>query len=253
MDRGAVGRRARDPGLTQPPTRPLVSRSVGPGVLLVQWRWTQQDCEDGHNSHVGRGDGPRGSARTNEKRKATAVRLALTEYLRTQQLRRLADLAGTIDLRLHERGAGASRRVLILPDTSCWIEYFRPGGEAGMRVYAHPLWVTVLPRPRQKGLRVVSLDRAGRTRCENGLDVLPRVRLPDCPPPTAREPAPWPSATAANSPAPPWPAPRPPRAPAARRPGRPPCGTPPTRRRRPAGRRRGRRRPCPRRRRTSRA
>ena len=36
---------------------------------------------------------------TNEKRKAAAVRLALTEYLRTQRLRRLADMAGTIDLR----------------------------------------------------------------------------------------------------------------------------------------------------------
>ena len=36
---------------------------------------------------------------TNEKRKATAVRLALTEYLRTQRLRRLGDLAGTVDLR----------------------------------------------------------------------------------------------------------------------------------------------------------
>ena len=36
---------------------------------------------------------------TNEKRKAAAVRLALTECLRTQRLRRLADMAGTIDLR----------------------------------------------------------------------------------------------------------------------------------------------------------
>ena len=36
---------------------------------------------------------------TGEKRKATAVRLALTEYLRTQRLRRLDDLAGRVDLR----------------------------------------------------------------------------------------------------------------------------------------------------------
>jgi Arc/MetJ family transcription regulator len=36
---------------------------------------------------------------TNEKRKAAAVRLALAEYLRTQRLRRLADLAGKVDLR----------------------------------------------------------------------------------------------------------------------------------------------------------
>ena len=36
---------------------------------------------------------------TNEKRKATAVRLALTEYLRLRRLRRLADLAGKVDLR----------------------------------------------------------------------------------------------------------------------------------------------------------
>lgn len=36
---------------------------------------------------------------TNEKRKATAVRLALTEYLRLRRLRRLADLAGRVDLR----------------------------------------------------------------------------------------------------------------------------------------------------------
>lgn len=36
---------------------------------------------------------------TREKRKATAVRLALTEYLRTQRLRRLDDLAGKVDLR----------------------------------------------------------------------------------------------------------------------------------------------------------
>ena len=36
---------------------------------------------------------------TNEKRKATAVRLALNEYLRLQKRRRLADLAGAVDLR----------------------------------------------------------------------------------------------------------------------------------------------------------
>ncbi len=36
---------------------------------------------------------------TNEKRKATAVRLALTEYLRAQKLRRLGDLAGQVELR----------------------------------------------------------------------------------------------------------------------------------------------------------
>ena len=36
---------------------------------------------------------------TNEKRKAVAVRLALTEYLRMQRLRRLADLEGKVDLR----------------------------------------------------------------------------------------------------------------------------------------------------------
>lgn len=36
---------------------------------------------------------------TNEKRKATPVRLALTEYLRLRRLRRLADLAGKVDLR----------------------------------------------------------------------------------------------------------------------------------------------------------
>ena len=36
---------------------------------------------------------------TNEKSKAAAVRLALREYLRTQQLRNLADLAGSVDLR----------------------------------------------------------------------------------------------------------------------------------------------------------
>ena len=36
---------------------------------------------------------------TNEKRKATAVRLALTEYLRTQRLRRLAGLAGKVNFR----------------------------------------------------------------------------------------------------------------------------------------------------------
>ena len=35
---------------------------------------------------------------TNEKRKATAVRLALTEYLRLRRLRRLADLGGKVDL-----------------------------------------------------------------------------------------------------------------------------------------------------------
>jgi hypothetical protein len=36
---------------------------------------------------------------TDEKRQAAAVRLALTECLRTQRLRRLADLSGRIDLR----------------------------------------------------------------------------------------------------------------------------------------------------------
>ena len=36
---------------------------------------------------------------TNEKRKATAVRLALSDYPRTQRLRRLGDLAGEVDLR----------------------------------------------------------------------------------------------------------------------------------------------------------
>ncbi|MFT5090180.1 MAG: Arc/MetJ family transcription regulator [Candidatus Latescibacterota bacterium] len=36
---------------------------------------------------------------TDEKSKAAAVRLALREYLRTQKLRKLADLAGSIDLR----------------------------------------------------------------------------------------------------------------------------------------------------------
>jgi Arc/MetJ family transcription regulator len=36
---------------------------------------------------------------TNEKSKAAAVRLALREYLRTQKLRKLADLAGSVDLR----------------------------------------------------------------------------------------------------------------------------------------------------------
>lgn len=36
---------------------------------------------------------------TNEKRKAAAVRLALNEYLRLRKQRKLADLAGTVDLR----------------------------------------------------------------------------------------------------------------------------------------------------------
>jgi len=36
---------------------------------------------------------------TNEKSKAAAVRLALQEYLRTQKLRKLADLAGSVVLR----------------------------------------------------------------------------------------------------------------------------------------------------------
>lgn len=36
---------------------------------------------------------------TNEKSKAAAVRLALREFLRTQKLRKLADLAGAVDLR----------------------------------------------------------------------------------------------------------------------------------------------------------
>jgi Arc/MetJ family transcription regulator len=36
---------------------------------------------------------------TDEKSKAAAVRLALREYLRTQKLRKLADLAGSMDLR----------------------------------------------------------------------------------------------------------------------------------------------------------
>ncbi len=36
---------------------------------------------------------------TNEKSKAAAVRLALREYLRAQKLRKLADLAGAVDLR----------------------------------------------------------------------------------------------------------------------------------------------------------
>ena len=36
---------------------------------------------------------------TSETRKATAVELALTEFLRTQRLRRLGDLAGKEDLR----------------------------------------------------------------------------------------------------------------------------------------------------------
>lgn len=35
---------------------------------------------------------------TREKSKASAVRVALNEYLRTQKLHQLADLAGTIDL-----------------------------------------------------------------------------------------------------------------------------------------------------------
>ena len=36
---------------------------------------------------------------TNEKRKAAAVRLALNEYLRLRKQRKLAALAGTVDLR----------------------------------------------------------------------------------------------------------------------------------------------------------
>ena len=36
---------------------------------------------------------------TKEKSKAAAVRLALQEYLRTQKLRQLANLAGAVDLR----------------------------------------------------------------------------------------------------------------------------------------------------------
>ena len=36
---------------------------------------------------------------TREKSKAAAVRLALDEYLRIRRLRKLADMAGTIDLR----------------------------------------------------------------------------------------------------------------------------------------------------------
>lgn len=36
---------------------------------------------------------------TNEKSKAAAVRLALREYLRVQKLRKLAGLAGSVDLR----------------------------------------------------------------------------------------------------------------------------------------------------------
>ena len=36
---------------------------------------------------------------TNEKRKAVAVRLALNEYLRLQKQRKLAALAGAVDLR----------------------------------------------------------------------------------------------------------------------------------------------------------
>ncbi len=36
---------------------------------------------------------------TKEKSKASAVRLALNEYLRMQKLRKLAELAGTVDLR----------------------------------------------------------------------------------------------------------------------------------------------------------
>lgn len=35
---------------------------------------------------------------TNEKSKAGAVRLALREYLRIQRLRKLAELAGSVDL-----------------------------------------------------------------------------------------------------------------------------------------------------------
>lgn len=36
---------------------------------------------------------------TNEKSKAAAVRLALGEFLRVQKLRKLAHLAGSVDLR----------------------------------------------------------------------------------------------------------------------------------------------------------
>ena len=36
---------------------------------------------------------------TRERSKAAAVRVALNEYLRLRRLRRLADMAGTIDLR----------------------------------------------------------------------------------------------------------------------------------------------------------
>jgi len=36
---------------------------------------------------------------TNEKSKAAAVRVAMSEFLRMQQLRKLVDLAGTVDLR----------------------------------------------------------------------------------------------------------------------------------------------------------
>ena len=36
---------------------------------------------------------------THEKCEATAVRLALIEYLRTQKLRRLGDLAGQVEFR----------------------------------------------------------------------------------------------------------------------------------------------------------
>ena len=36
---------------------------------------------------------------TSETRKATGVELELTEFLRTQRLRRLGDLAGKVDLR----------------------------------------------------------------------------------------------------------------------------------------------------------
>ena len=36
---------------------------------------------------------------TNEKSKAAAVRQALSEYLQMQKLRRLADLAGSVDIR----------------------------------------------------------------------------------------------------------------------------------------------------------
>ena len=36
---------------------------------------------------------------TKQKSKASAVRMALNEYLRLQKLRQLADLAGTVELR----------------------------------------------------------------------------------------------------------------------------------------------------------